>query len=138
MSQPIPKFSTTLNDHLVFIPAMVWGLPEQTLSEAIETLRDIDEYAFVDRGLCSVASFVLEPYTELPRDVHDWVGRAVCYFDHTKKQAEEAWLGQYFYYRFGLRGLHNDGVHYSHEQLAALRLAWLRHIINHLEEAAVK
>lgn len=138
--QSIPKFSATLNDHPVFVPAMVWHLPAHTLPEAAEVLRNIDEYAFDGRGVCRAADEALEPYTEGSLDVYRWVGGAVCYFDHTKRATDETWLEQYFYHRFGLRGprctLPCDVVHYSHEQILALRLAWLEHIVTHLEAAA--
>lgn len=138
--QPIPKFNTTLNGHPVFIPAMVWHLPTHTLPQAIEALRDIDEYAFVGRGVCRAADEALELYTECALDVYSWVGRAVRYFDHSRQQAEATWLEQYFHHRFGLCGEHTNtsAVHYSHEQISALRLDWLAHIITHLEEATAK
>lgn len=142
MSQPIPKFSATLNDHPVFIPAMVWHLPAHTLPQAAEALRTIDEKSFdgVGVGVCRTATEALALYAELASDdVYSWVGRAVRYFDHSSQQAVETWLKQYFQYRFGLRGGHQSTsvVHYSHEQISALRLAWLGHIATHLE-AAVK
>lgn len=136
--QPIPKFSTTLNGHPVFIPAMVWHLPENTLPQAAEALRTIDEHAFDGRGVCWAADNALELYTECSLDVYNWVGAAVCYFDHTRKQVEETWLTEYFKHRFGLRWKSVDvrEAHYTREQISALRLAWLRHIITYLEAAA--
>lgn len=142
--QSIPKFSTTLNGHPVFIPAMLWHVPEHTLSEAIEVLRNIDEESFANGvggvgGVCRAASDALESNTKLISvDVYVWVGPAVCYFDHTKQQAIETWLEQYFYLRFGLCGgsKNTTMVHYVREQITALRLEWLAHIIAHLEEAA--
>lgn len=141
--QPIPKFSTTLNGHPVFIPAMLWHVPEHTLSEAIEALRNIDEKSFDGvGGICHAVSRALEPNTKLVSvDVYSWVGPAVCYFDHTKQQAIETWLEQYFYLRFGLgpgRFIATTMVHYSREQITALRLEWLAHIIVYLEEATAK
>lgn len=140
--QPIPKFSTTLNGHPVFIPAMLWHLPAETLPQAIEALRTIDEHTLngrgVCRGVCRAADETLELCTKCTLDVYCWVGRAVCYFDHTEQRAEETWLKQYFQHRFGLCGgfKNTSVVHYSHEQITALRLEWLAHIIAHLEEAA--
>lgn len=148
--QTIPKFNTTLNGHPVFIPAMVWHLPASTLPESIKTLRTLDKNSFAGRGLCMAVSIALEPYigcsidayTGCSIDAYNWVGAAVCYFDHTKKQTEETWLDQYLYYRFGLWGPNCTpslyGAHYTREQISALRLAWLGHIINHLEEAVAE
>ena len=139
--QSIPKFSTTLNGHPVFIPAMLWHLPAHTLPQAIEALCDIDEKSFDGVGVCRAVSRALESNTKLISvDFYFWVGHAVCYFDHTKQRAEETWLEQYFQHRFGLCGgfKNTSVVHYSHEQITALRLEWLAHIIAHLEEAAAK
>lgn len=138
--QPIPKFSTRLNGHPVFIPAMLWHLPAHTLPQAIEALCDIDEKSFDGAGVCRAATEVLG--ASMPagtsEDIYSWVGRAVCYFDHTEQRAEETWLKQYFQHRFGLCGgsKNTSVVHYVREQITALRLEWLAHIIAHLEEAA--
>lgn len=141
MPQPIPKFSTTLNGHPVFIPVMVWHVPDEFLLPAIEVLRTIDEKSFVEcGGVCKAVDYALQHHIEHFPTVYNWVGNAVCYFDHTKKLVEETWLEQYFQHRFGLCGKHrasSDVVHYTHEQITALRLAWLEHIATHLE-AAVK
>lgn len=137
--QPIPKFSTTLNGHPVFIPAMLWHLPAHTLPQAIEALRTIDKKSFVGVGVCRAATEVLEAgICSTPDHVYNWIGRAVCYFDHAEQYIDEPWLEQYFQYRFGLCGERTNTpvVHYSHEQITALRLDWLAHIIAHLEEAA--
>ena len=139
--QPIPKFSTTLNGHPVFIPAMLWHLPAHTLPQAIESLCDIDEKSFDGAGVCHAAYDALDADTcAASEDVYSWVGRAVCYFDHTKQRAEVTWLKQYFQHRFGLCGgfKNTTMVHYSHEQITALRLEWLAHIIVHLEKATAK
>lgn len=136
--QPIPKFSTTLNGHPVFIPAMLWHLPANTLPQAIEALCDIDEKSFDGVGVCRAASDALYAYIwSTSEDVYCWVGRAVRYFDHTEQRAEETWLEQYFQHRFGLCGerTNTSVVHYSHEQITTLRLEWLAHIIAHLEKA---
>lgn len=140
--QTIPKFNTTLNGHPVFIPAMVWHLPESTLPESIETLRTIDEKSFDGYGVCMAASTALKPYIECSQCVYGWVGRAVCCYDHTEQRVIEMWLGQYFKHRFGLWGPNCTpslyGAHYTREQISALRLAWLEYIIAHLEEATAK
>lgn len=141
MSQPIPKFSTTLNGYPVFIPAMVWHLPETALPEVVEILGTLDEHAFDSFGVCRAVSMALEPCIKFVfDDVYSWVGPAVCYIDHAKRLVVETWLEQYFQHRFGLCGGYQNTsvVHYSHEQISALRLTWLRHIINHLEEVVVK
>ena len=135
--QSIPKFSTTLNGRPVFIPAMLWHLPAHTLPQAIEALRTINKKSFGDFGVCLAASKALNAdICSNSKNVYSWIGPAVCYFDHTEQRVEENWLEQYFYHRFGLRGprctLPCDVVHYSHEQISALRLAWLAHIIAHL------
>lgn len=130
--QPIPKFSTTLNGHPVFIPAMLWHLPAHTLPQAIEALRTINKKSFGDFGVCLAATEVLEAgICSTPENVYSWVGPAVCYFDHSRQQTEETWLVQYFQHRFGLCGERTNTpvVHYSHEQITALRLDWLAHII---------
>ena len=139
--QPIPKFSTTLNGHPVFIPAMLWHLSAHTLPQAIEALCDIDEKSFDGVGVCRAAYDALDAdICAASEDVYSWVGRAVCYFDHGEQETEETWLEQYFQHRFGLCGAHTTPsmVHYSHEQITALRLEWLAHIIAYLEEAAAK
>lgn len=136
MSQSIPKFNTTLNGHPVLIPAMVWHLPAHTLLQAADALRTIDEKSFDHAGVCRVATEALALYAELTSDdVYSWVGRAVCYFDHSSQQAEETWLEQYFQHRFGLCGGYQSTsvAHYTREQITALRLARLEHIATHLE-----
>ena len=139
--QPIPKFSTTLNGHPVFIPAMLWHLPAHTLPQAIEALRDIDKKSFDGAGVCLAASKALNADTcAASVNAYYWVGRAVCYFDHTKQLVGATWLEQYFQHRFGLCGgfKNTSVVRYSHEQITALRLEWLAHIIVHLEKATAK
>lgn len=136
--QSIPKFNTTLNGHPVFIPAMLWHLPAHTLPQAIEALRTINKKSFGDFGVCLAASKALNADICInSENVYSWIGPAVCYFDHTKQRVEENWLEQYFHHRFGLCGERTSTSveHYSREQNTALRLAWLEHIIAHLEKA---
>lgn len=136
--QPIPKFSTTLNGHPVFIPAMLWHLSAHTLPQAIEALRTINKKSFGDFGVCLAASKALNAdICSDSKNVYSWIGPAVCYFDHGEQETEEPWLEQYFQYRFGLCGerTNTSMVHYSREQITALRLEWLAHIIAHLEKA---
>ncbi len=59
-AKAIPKFSTTLNGHPVFIPAMLWHLPAHTLPQAIESLCDIDEKSFGGFGVCRAVTGALE------------------------------------------------------------------------------
>jgi hypothetical protein len=128
--QPIPKFSTTLNGHPVFIPAMVWHIPPELLVKSISALRTIDKQVFDGFGVCHAASFALFDFCR--RDAYKWIAGAMTCYDHESGTSVDKYLKGYFRARFGLR----EFKHYYHEDITALRLEWLAHIIAHLEEAA--
>lgn len=127
--QSIPVFNTTLNNHPVFIPAMVWHIPPELLVKSISALRTIDKQSFDGFGVCRVASSVL--FDSCRWDTYKWIAGAVTRYDHESGTSVDGYLEGYFRARFGLR----EFKHYYHEDITALRMAWVAHIIRHLEVA---